>query len=204
MSQGYPRGKDINAGTQDLTTLELVERSIVLVSDRSTWRLLQPNPKDHGEQDSLAALSARLKNIVIVNVPATHDAFHPMAAGLGREFKLLYLCFLLALDVDADKQHIMGEINSIDQLRSIGHAFSVRESIINQSFGSVERSTRTGTTTPGIPRAIYPEQGYENLGTQQRNAYKRRPPATSVTTRQDQPHRQGSLARDQERISWCP
>jgi len=152
--QEYSRDKDVDAGIEDLTASELarwlgdfdnkLDRSIVLVLDRSTWSLLQPNPEDHGEQDSLTELSARLKNIVIVNVPATHDAFHPMASGLGREFKLLYLCFLLGLDVDADRRAAYREeISFVDQLRFIELAwFSVRESIINRSFESVERSLR--------------------------------------------------------------
>jgi len=121
-----------------------LDRSIVLILDLSTWSLLQPNPEDHGEQNLLPALSARLMNIVISKVPKAHDAFHPMAAGLGQEFKLLYLCFLLGLDVDVDKHATPREETTfVDRLSFIRDAwFSVRESTINQSFKTVEVSLR--------------------------------------------------------------
>ncbi|KAK3809313.1 MAG: hypothetical protein J3Q66DRAFT_68827 [Benniella sp.] len=152
--QEYSRDKDVDAGMEDLTASELakwledfdkeLDRSIVLILDRSTWSLLQPKPEGHDGQDPLAALNARLKNIVISKVPKTHDAFHPMAAGLGQEFKLLYLCFLLGLDVDVDKRAMFREETTfVNRLSFIRHAwFSVRESIINRSFETVEASLR--------------------------------------------------------------
>ncbi|KAF9363772.1 hypothetical protein BGX34_003379 [Mortierella sp. NVP85] len=150
--QEYSRGKEADAGMEDLTASELVkwledfdnelDRGIVLVLDRSTWSILQPNPEDHGEQGLIATLSERLKNIVIAKVPETHNAFHPMAAGLAREFKLLYVCFLLDLDVDVDNRAAFrDETIFVDRLRLIRHAwFSVRESTISRSFETVERS----------------------------------------------------------------
>ncbi|KAF9363771.1 hypothetical protein BGX34_003378 [Mortierella sp. NVP85] len=150
--QGHSHGKEINAGVKDLTTLELVkwledfdkelDRSIILILDLSTWNLLQLNPEVHGEQDPLAASRARLKNIVIVKVPEEHSACHPMATGLAREFKLLYVCFLLNLDVDVDKRTAFrDETTFVDRLRLIRHAwFSVRDSTIGHSFEMIERS----------------------------------------------------------------
>ncbi|KAK3809331.1 MAG: hypothetical protein J3Q66DRAFT_416161 [Benniella sp.] len=101
--------KDIDAGVTDWTTSELIEwpnnldkkleRTIVLVMDLSIWNLLPRNNEARSDlQEPFASLRPRFKNIVPVKMPEIHAATHLMTTGLAKEFKLLYLSYILDLN----------------------------------------------------------------------------------------------------------
>jgi hypothetical protein len=102
--------------------------------DLSMWDLLRRTPESCSEsQDTVASLTARLKNIIIVKAPETHAGFHPMASGLAREFKLRYLDFVLGLN---------------DSMKNVGPphekvSFNTYLNFISESWSSVHESTIT-------------------------------------------------------------
>ncbi|KAK3809328.1 MAG: hypothetical protein J3Q66DRAFT_373602 [Benniella sp.] len=155
---GEEYDKGSSSGADDLSVSELMKwlrdidrhlhRKIVLVMDLSIWNALQPNLEAHRElQDPLASLRAQLKNITIVKIPEAHAASHPMSAGLVSEFKLLFLYFLLGLDVKMEKREAFREHADLnDRGTCIKNAwFCVRESTIQNSFEMVVKSVQKWT-----------------------------------------------------------
>jgi hypothetical protein len=154
ISQQYYHGEGVNTGAEDISTSELMEwleeldkvleRNIVLIVDLSTWGILRRILDARGEpQDPITSLRAQLKNIIVVKVPEMHAVTHPMATGLVREFKLLYLNFFLRLDDITKECGTHHEKASFDKcLKFISHSwFNVHEVVIKRSFDkTIERT----------------------------------------------------------------
>ncbi|KAF9364836.1 Tigger transposable element-derived protein 3 [Mortierella sp. NVP85] len=154
ISQQYYYGEGVNIGVEDIPTSELMEwleeldktlnGNIVLAVDQSTWGLFRRIPDARGgPQDGVASLGARLKNIIIVKVPEMHAVTHPMASGLAREFRLLYLNFFLRLDDITEERGTHHEKASYEKcLRLINLSwFNVERVVVKRSFEKVIERT---------------------------------------------------------------